>query len=442
MATARPFLRRGPSGPLAEDEPPPPPDAGCEPRFHEIFVDWNTEIEPEDRNGSLCFPFGSINEALSTIPPLQTPFKDFPPDQQMPVEINCAPGVYDEDVTLGGSGNLQGRNITLRCVAGALRSTAAIGLLGQPGQGLFLADPLGVVGRVLTLDYTGLDGLSEAGSRPPSYVFENLAIETVDIFGSEEDPVLTESTSTTWMDCLVTEMLGKESEEKFRGYVEIRNTQIDMVSAGEMRFDCEHSVGVTWEFVRKVRSAKCLFDEILIDPLVGLNPIEEAIDLTDTMITTQFDEFVGGPGRELRLDAATASMCELFGSMSPTQGRLTQDLTGQAYQHLTGEPTPAFGTSVFLDNAVSTAIFSPPVLWTVSLPPLTNEGWQKTGVNGRMSRQLVLKVRAGVAGSANFVGSGGDTIEGAATLGPLAAGEGVILVARTSSDWEVIATVP
>lgn len=444
MATARPFLRRGPSGPLAEDEPPPPPDAGCEPRFHEIFVDTTTELAPEDRNGSICFPFGSINEALATIPPLPTPLKDFPQDA-LPIEINCAPGIYDEDVTLGGVGNLQGRSITLRCVAGAQRSIEAIGILfGQPGQGLFLVDPLGVTDRVLTLDYTGLDGLSEAGSLPPSYVFESLAIETVDFIGSEEDPVLTEVTSTTFMDCLVVDMLGKKGEEKFRGYVELRNTLVDMVSGGEMRFDCEHSEGVTWEFVRRVRAAKCVFDEIIYDPLASPNPIEEAIDLTDTIITTAFDEFFGGAGTELRLDAATAYMCELFGSMPRTQGRFTQDLTAQAYQHLTANITPDFGTSIFLANAVSTAIFSPPVLWTATLPPIgSGEGWSKGGgPNGLMSRQLTLKVRAGVAGSVNFVGSGGDTIEGAATLGPLAAGDGVILVARTGSDWEVIATVP
>ena len=437
---ARPFLRRGPSGPLQGDEEV----AGdCEPRFHEIYVDANTELAPEQQNGSLCFPYGSINAALASIPAISVPIDTATLNDVTPIEINCAPGVYDEDVVLGGTGNLRGRSITLRCVSGGQAATAVVVgpfTLGA-SPGLLLVDPTFVVTRSLTLDYSGLDGGGGVGDLLPYYIFESLEFQEVSII-SDGDPLLTRALSQTWMDCAIFSFDDNSVSDKFNGFIEFRNTSVDSMVCPQATLDAEHSVGIQLELGR-VRADKCIFDDLLVYGTSEIPPVgtvDAQFDLTDTMLTTSYDTFFGGPDI-LRYDSNTAYMAEVFGSIDSSQPRRDQDLTAQAYQHEVVEPATS-GTH-FMGVAESTVIAAPLIAGlTISLPNLAFTGYTLAGANGLMGRQVAVKNRFGSAGAITIAGSGGDTIEGSATIGPLAAGDGVILVPRTTTDWEVIATIP
>jgi hypothetical protein len=427
------------------------PGACLTPRHHELYVDANTTTPPASQNGSLSCPYDTIGAALATIPAGDP--ADF--DTLLPWVINIAPGIYPEAVSLPPS---PGISVTLKGQGGAQPSIAPIvgPVTTMPGPGVFIGDPSDPFAHEMDLDYSGLDGTGGINDVPPIFVFENIATFEVEVDADGADISILGAAYQVWKDCVVATYEDISQTTKYNSVIELRNCTFDLVTGtGDATFDVEHSVGVDWSFINGLRADKSVFDVVDYDHDATGAPQVEAYDLTDCMVLTSIDESSGSAPPSIRMDAATAYMCALFGSITAGENRYTQDLPAHAFQHavLSDPDAPTSGT-FFMDNNISTFITTASAALDVRLPFLGgtgDEGWTIGGVGpggvDRLSRQLVIKNRAGAAGSITVTASGGDTVEGGASFGPIAAGEGVVLVPRAgapaaSGDWEVVATVP
>ena len=410
---------------------------GClTPRTKELFVDANTAVAPIDQNGSLSCPFDSIGAALALVTSpdpsdLETLFS---------WEINCAPGIYDEDVSLPP---VPGASVTLRGISGGQPGNApTVGPTGQQlGPGVFIADPTNVVTRTITIDYSGATGTGGASDVAPLFVFEAIACEKVEVDGDGSDALLLENSPQTWMDCVILDYEDISSTDKYTSTIELRNSTFDLIDAGDAKIDADHSAGGDWSFIGRLRSEKCIIGVVTIDFTSVAGP-SDVFDLTDTFIAIDLDEFNGGLANILRLDSNTAFFAEFVTGLSTAQLRYVQDLTAQAFQHYIVELSGA--GAVFMLEQASTALGDTPVGGkTVTVPDAL--AWSLTSpfmaAGQSMSRQFTIKNRSLSAGTLTVSPSGGDTIEGGAGF-TLAPGEGVIMVARTTTDWEIIASVP
>lgn len=404
------------------------------PRFHEIYVDANTTTPPVDQNGSLSCPYDSIQTALDTIPPLDP--LDFQ-ELQCAYVLNVADGVYDEDVTMPSL-----RTVTIRATGGAQNTIAPIAGISTivAGPGVFIIDPTFTVTRTLTIEYSGLTGSGGASDIPPQLVFEGLAVGQVEVNADGSDPTLILQAGQTWKDCTVVAWDDVGQSDKYAGLIELRNTSLDILGGAsggtDATFDCEHSVGGSWGFITRMRSDKCVFDELVFDSDAAPSPPWlSSFDMTDTIITTDVDEFVGGGlAAAIRMDSNTVFWCELLGSMSTTQVRSVQDLTAESYQHLV-DTGFSFGEA-FSTLMVDASLVDPS---PISLP-LISGAWARPSVGALMARQAVVKNRSVSSFDVLVSAIGGDTIEGGASV-TLAPGEGAIFVPRTATDWERIATI-
>lgn len=412
------------------------------PLFRTIYVDKNTTTDPADQNGAISCPYDGIQKALDTIPPLPTTGTDeeILDDARQGFVLLIAPGYYNEAVVMPQVG----RMIILRALGGMAQPSFVP--LGTPsGLGPIEGPPVLIEGGPtagIMVDYSFLDGLTTQTSICPYYQFEGILSQDFTIRGDAADLDIMAGCIISWRDCWNI-FLDDDSEEKFNGQLDFRNTFTAFTTVKKAGVVSERShfgfVGV-----ERIRAEDSTFDDL--EALLDL-PGEAAVLLTDCNVTTAYSSpfFFGS----VRHDTVTEYLVSLAGTLATNQKRRVESLVGNGYfkliRHTFGATSfvAQLDTSWYLltnPNAASRTAIIPGLVGSGSGADFSHPSLGSPG--SQMSRVVAIKNSntSDAAGDVLIDPSGTTEIDNAPTR-VLSPGEGLILIADgANNNWEIFAS--